>query len=260
MNEENKQEIIELYLLGELEPDVLQEFEAQLATDTRLQQRVELAKDLQDALDDAQEEVLFSEKLSILNDKYLEEGNTQPKKEQTPKSNQRRNIIGITLLITSIMVSYFIWQQLNTPKTIAPDEVFASYYEPYSSNKLARGGDNADEAYLNAIEAYDNKNYSAAITSLAQRVAAKPKEIPTQLLLGNSYLNVSPPETAKAITLFKNIAEGETIYTTSANWYLALAYLQNNQSEAAKVIFENLSENASGEFANLAKQILSEWK
>jgi len=252
MNEDNRQERIELYIRGELEPNALKDFEQQLAEDETLKQDVSLTKDVLDALDNVQSEQLLSEKLSALGDKYLTE--TEPT-TVNKKSNKNRNIIIIALLIIAAIVSIFIWQKPVEPKA---EQIFANYYEPYSSNTSTRG-DDANEDYLKAIEAYDNENYSAAIATLTQRVAKYPDEITSQLLLGNSYLNVSPPQTPKAIVLFKNITERETnIYITTANWYLALAYLQNNQQNEAKAIFEDLSQNASGRYANLAKKILTE--
>ncbi|MGB0863150.1 MAG: tetratricopeptide repeat protein [Saprospiraceae bacterium] len=262
MNENNRQELIELYLQGELEGQVLHDFEQQLKADKTLQADVILSKDVQKALDGVEGEQLLTEQISSFNNKYVTQSQLldDSTKGNNQTSNSKRNISIAALLIVAALAIFWIWQQQNTSNEIEPEQIFASYYEPYSSNQLARGDDDTDEAYLKAIEDYDNKNYNAAIVSLTQRIAAKPEEIPTQLLIGNSYLNVSPPETAKAIALFKKIAEGETIYTTSANWYLALAYLQNNELETAKAVFEDLSQNASGQFANLAKQVLSDWK
>lgn len=260
MNEENRHEIIELYLLGELEPKTLKEFEVQLQEDETLQQDVVLAKEVQEALDSVVTEQLFSEKLTTLGDKYVIEPETEAEKSEPQKSNSRRTIILLTLSAIGLIVSYFIWQQSNTPNEVQTNQIFASYYQPYSSNAVTRSDDAIDEDYLNAVEAYDNGKYNEAIASLIERVAANPTEIPTQLLLGNSYLNVSPPETQKAIDIFKSLAEsGSDLYATTANWYLALAYLQNNETNEAKAIFEDLSQNASGRYANLAKEILGDW-
>ena len=227
--------------------------------DKTIQEDILITEDVLDALDNVHAEHLFSEQLSELGDKYVT--NQSPKKISAafiPVSW----IVILGLIIFSV-VGYFLWQQFNSPESenVEPEEIFASYYEPYTANGITRNSDNIEENYLNAIKAYDNGNYKEAIPSLVQRVAAKPDDFPTQLLLGNSYLNVSPPQTQKAIELFKKIAEGNSdLYSTTANWYLALAYLQNNQSEAAKAIFEDLSQNASNRYANLSKQILSDWK
>jgi hypothetical protein len=263
MNENNRQEFIELYLQGELEGEKLHDFEEQLKVDKTLQEDVTLSKEVQEALDEVQGEQLLAEQLSSFNDKYVTKsqvlGDSQLIEAKKENSNSRRNILIVVLLTVAALAIFWIWQQQNTTPKIEAEQIFASYYEPYSSNVSARSSDE-DEAYLNAIKAYDNANYSEAITSLTQRISSKPNEISTQLLLGNSYLNLSPPETEKAIEVFKNIGEsGSDLYSNTANWDLALAYLQVNQTKEAKVIFEDLSKNTSGRYANLAKQVLSDW-
>lgn len=259
MDENNRHEQIELYLQGKLEGQTLHDFEKQMKEDKTLQKKVVLTEDVLDALDNVHAEQLFSKRLSELGDKYVTNQNPEKTSAATIPT---RWIIIIGLTILSV-VGYFLWQQFNSPtqETIEPEQIFASYYEPYTSNGIARNSDNLEENYLNAINAYDNGNYKEAIPSLLQRIVTKPNDIPTQLLLGNSYLNVSPPQTPKAIELFKKIAEGNSdLYSMTANWYLALAYLQNNEPAGAKAIFEDLSQNASGRYANLSKQILSDWK
>ena len=264
MNENNRQEFIELYLLGELEGQALRDFEEQLKEDTTLQEDVTLSKKVEEALDGVKAEQLFADKISAFGDKYVIEAQAlddKPTKANNQRSNSSRNILIIALLILTGLVVFWITQQQNTPEKIEPEQIFASYYEPYLSNKTNRSGDNIDKDYLSTIEAYDDANYSDAIAGLTQRIVSKPDDIPAQLLLGNSYLNISPPETQKAIELFKSIAaSGSDLYSTTASWYLALAYLQARQTEEAKTIFENLSKNDSARYANLAKEILTNWE
>lgn len=254
-----------MYLLGMLEGQALRDFEQQLKTDKTLQADIALSKDVQEALDGVQVEQFFSNKLSSLGDKYVTESllledENKPTQEEASTSNLRRNIFIIGLSILTALAVFWFWKQQNISEQIEstePAQIFASYYEPYSSNMSTRNGNNVDEAYQNAIKAYDDEKYSEAIESLTQRIADQSDDIPTQLLLGNSYLNVSPPETQKAIELFQQIAEGDSdLYAMTAKWYLALAHLQVDQMEEAKVIFEDLSKNTTGRYANLAKEIL----
>ena len=257
MNEDNRQEKIELYLQGKLEEQSRHDFEEQLKQDKALQEDVKLSREIEKAINEVEGEELFKENLSRLGDKYVV--------AEAPKNNgffgSARWLVIILLVVVLAVVGYFLWQQSNTSNAVEPEQIFASYYEPYTLGGNTRSNGNVDEDYSNAIKAYDNGNYSEAIESFTQRVAANPDDISTQLLLGNCYLNISPPETQTAIELFKPIAEGGSeLYATTAKWYLAFAYLQDNQTEEAKAIFEDISNNNSGRYTTLAKQILSDWK
>lgn len=269
MNEDNRQEYIELYLLGKLEGQALRDFEHALETDQTLQMDVTLSKEVQEALNSVQAEQLFANKLSPLGDKYVTESLLSEDKsieDNASTSNSRRNIIIIVVSILTALAVLGVWWQQNVQeeveevKEIESEQIFASYYQPYPSNTATRSSDGVDEAYQNAVKAYDEGRYADAIESLTQRVVAKPDDIPTQLLLGNSYLNVSPPKTQKAIEVFQQIATGDSVYVTTAKWYLALTHLQASEAEKAKIIFEDLSKNTTGRYANLAKEILKDWR
>jgi cytochrome c-type biogenesis protein CcmH/NrfG len=254
MENENRQEIIDLYLQGELTSNLLKDFEEQLKEDKMLQKDVILSKDVLEALDSAKDEQMFGDKLSALKlgDKYLVASKTK-------ESNQKKSIIITFLVIATIAISLFMWKKLSVPQV--NKQVFANYYEPYPSNASTRGINNIDQNYLNAIEAYDNKNYSEAIKNLTQRLESHSQEISTQLLLANSYMNTSPSETQKAIDILKSVIENQAyLYSITAKWYLALAYLQNKQNNKAKIIFEELALNKSGKYPKLSKEILSNWE
>ncbi len=253
MDKNNRQESIELYLQGKLEGQSLHDFEQQLKVDKTLQEDVTISKDVEEVINEVESEELFKENLLKLGGQYVV--------AQKPKTNATSFPLnwGIIILVVVVLavVGYFFWQQQNISNSVEPEQIFASYYEPYPSSSITRSNVDTDEAYQNAIKAYNNEKYSEAIEGLT----TKPADIPTQLLLSNCYLKVSPPETQKAIEALKSIAEGDSdLYSTTANWYLALAYLQNNQENEAKAIFKDLSQNGSNRYANLAKKILAEWK
>lgn len=104
---------------------------------------------------------------------------------------------------------------------------------------VTRGEEAVDEQVLTAIRAYKDKNYELSITIWQQLITTRKIEGSTHYNLALCYLQKEPSEPKEAI---KNLLEARNTKTVQeeANWALALAYLQANQKEEAKVILEEI--------------------
>ena len=66
-------------------------------------------------------------------------------------------------------------------------------------------------------------------------------------------------QTQAVIDLFKPLAKDETnLYAEEAQWYLALAYLQNDQITEAQLLLKMIAAKQTGKYPNLAKAVLEQ--
>lgn len=73
------------------------------------------------------------------------------------------------------------------------------------------------------------------------------------MALGSAYLGAD--QQSEAIKTFSVIPSGSTAYQ-SAQWYLALAYLKDNQVDEAKTILEALAKQGERTYPRKAKELL----
>ncbi len=157
----------------------------------------------------------------------------------------------IILLVAVATISYLM---LSEPT--ASEVLFAEYFSPYPSIKpeIRQPVATSEDPLEAALSAYD-RNKSSATMRLFEKVLAEGTEnITAQFFLGNLYLSHKEPESA--IESFKKVVTAEANeFTTSANWYLALAYLLNNDLSECRGILSQLS-SASGFYQNKARELL----
>ena len=99
-----------------------------------------------------------------------------------------------------------------------------------------------DSLRAQAIAAYINGNFVAA-AQLREQVVERDSAIIEEdiFYLGLSYLYQQPPKVQRAIPYFEQASEWPAgQFTAESRWFLALAYLQNEQIPAARQILENI--------------------
>jgi hypothetical protein len=168
-----------------------------------------------------------------------------------------------------LMAASFLWIIITSGglmfqnRLISPRDadLFMAYYQPYPSNLFARGSENVDSLGAAVVALYDNKDYQSVIGLLEQRMIESPNDdIPSKMLLGNSYLAIEllePFQAAKAIEIFKSLAaDKDNIYKETAQWYLALSYIRKGNHLAAKQFLEILAVKRYGKYPKLANELL----
>jgi tetratricopeptide (TPR) repeat protein len=124
--------------------------------------------------------------------------------------------------------------------TTGPDKLFASHFSPYKTVLSVRGNENNDELLSKGIIAYSTSNYKEAIESLE---AIPDKSYVVSFYLGVSYLGVKPPKGKEAIMILNKVLTNDNDFKQQAIWYKALALLVTNETEKAKVLFEEIVTN-----------------
>ncbi len=117
----------------------------------------------------------------------------------------------------------------------APGKLFSENYHHYDRHVL-RGG----ESYSALAEHYSSGKMDSVIWDFKNLNAPVPEEY---LLAGIAYLEKNQPE--KAIETFKTlIAKNQNsktdFFEDDAEYYLAMSYLDNQESEKALPIFEKI--------------------
>ena len=253
MDENIKQEKIELYLTGQLKDKELEEFESTINSDEALAQDVAIMKDLEEAMSDFEHEKELSNKLKFLSKKYItEEAINKTTSPQIVPIYRKKWFVAATVLLI-VVAGGLLFQNVFQPK--ADTDLFATYYKSYPSNLLTRGEN--DETYNDIVKSYNENDFTTVINLLEERLADKPNDTPSKMMLGNSYLSLEPVEAQKAIKIFQPIANDNTnVYQETAQWYLALAYLENDNVELAEPILKLLSEKEYGKYPKLAQELL----
>jgi hypothetical protein len=247
MKEHSYEDEMEAYLSSEMTGKEQASFEEIIKNSPALAQDIKVMNEIDDVLNHNVKEQAFAAQLEMLGNQYFLEEGTNSKSSNTFK----KWIIGF-FVIALVGVSLWWFNSARTPKT--SEQLFASYYEPYPVSEATRGND-TEEAY---ISYYNSQEYDKASSFLEELITQFPEENKYQIALGNSYLNTNPSKIDDAIRVFTKITENENVYQSTAQWYLALAFLKNNEKENALFLLENLAQKAQGKYSELAQSLLDE--
>lgn len=155
-----------------------------------------------------------------------------PVKTISPVKRILRYSAGIAAAAVLIAAVFF----LTNPASDTTGSVYSAYYQPYELRNL-RG----ESGVQDSMEiAYSKKDYTA-VRKLFE--ANRTDSIKALLLNGTAALELNDPQTA--IGSFNRILElnkttGLKQYQDETEYYLALAYLKNNQPAPALTILEKI--------------------
>jgi len=258
---------IDQYINGELTGEALANFEAKLLTNKELAEEVALYKDVEMTLTSVytheREDAELTQTFNQLGKKYFtkeatiqETDSTKIKQDNTKvvqlqptsKENEKgkssslrwlRPVIGLAVAALIALLIFQPWQS----------DLIRPFDTPYELAIIKRSPDS--QALEQAQKAYNSGDYAAALPVFEQY----PDKVEVQLAKGNTehYLG----KTDAAINTFQQIASGGSVYVSTANWYLAGAYLQKNQAEKAKAALNKIK---GGQYYEKAQKLLDEIK
>lgn len=210
----NKSDYIIKYFEGTLSNLELKEFNTLLINDNDFKEAFEFEKELQETL--------------VLNDRE------QLKKEMQLWDNipsKRRfkpwQIAASLLILLGTSLLLFFNSQSNST-----EKLYASYFEPYRNivQPIVRG-EHKDDIQFKAFEAYETKDYKNAILHFNEILKEKPNAT-ISFYKANALMQLNKANQA-IIILEANIKNADTLQGRNL-WYLALAYLKNNNIDASK--------------------------
>ena len=214
MEPNEKYDLIEQYLAGELKGAALADFEQQLDADPSLKKEVELHAGVTASLKGEKVHELRSVITSV------------DQEWQAPHARRipMRWVMGIAASLALLITAIFLFRPQQDP--------FVAYFEVYPTTFLTRY-DTTNQLILAATQAYNNEAYQEAITQLENLIQTNPDDLRYPFYLGLSHLASGAPDIA--IPYLTQVAEEPgNLLQEQARWYQALAYLRVGKSEQAK--------------------------
>jgi hypothetical protein len=266
MDETNKNEAIEKYLLGQLKGEHLEAFEEQLAADAGFRKEVALERaivrslkkagraDLRQKLESFHQEMGFE-----IEPPAPEKG--KPVQQQAPHPRPvlqlkiKRRYLLAAASFALVLACTFTWRALYQNHN-TPEAIFEHYYEPYDEIAVLRNIPTKIAIKNEAALAYNERNYRKSI-QLFKIVLEKGKDEEALFYLGNAYLSANMP--MEATSTFEAYLRDFTEYKTEAKWYLSLSYLKAGKDLKARNLLQELAEIKGPEnpYRDKAREILS---
>jgi len=168
---------------------------------------------------------------------------------ETEHDQKRKNVWIISAAAAAVIFLISIPLYLYFQSNSNPD-LFAAYYTPFPADQQVRGSEQTDMA----MNLYREGKYAEAARVFESAAGSGKSDQRMLLLLGNCYLNLNDP--AKAVGYLERSSEGEsTILSQSSDWYLALAFLKQDNIERARIQLSSMA-TQNHLYRDRAKQLL----
>ncbi|MBT1696004.1 hypothetical protein KK083_03890 [Fulvivirgaceae bacterium PWU4] len=245
MSELSQTEMIARYLQGELDAKDLEQFNARLATDDAFKREVELQRTIIKNITRAGRHALRSQ-LKQYHQQIIHETEATSsqdisgeatvrgrsfKNRSRPATRKRALLMAacVVIALTAIGLGYYAY--------LSPERIFNDEFKPYAI-RTTRGS----SAPADIVSLYRDHDYNHYLSAYQAREVKSLQEI---FLAGNVYLIKA--DAARAIQCFRQVmienekraAEDQRYYEDS-EYFLALAYLQNNEPDKAEILFRKI--------------------
>jgi len=262
-NIEDKQDIIDRYLLDNMDENESAAFEKQLAEDSELRKETELTRLILSAIREEGEQAAFEAMKTVPKETFYKLL-TSP---QPATGFSRQRMIYLTLSAAAACIILLLLYTGFTPR-YSSEQLFAQYYQvqPYETVPVRGGFDlSPDERewirqaeifyrqadYVNALALYNRL--------FAQR--AEQEALPAEVVFYAAICRFETEDLSGAIEILEEIvSDGTSDYQDDACWNLALAYLKDGQRKKAAEYLEQLRYKESdytdkaGELTNKLKE------
>lgn len=234
-------EKIEQYLSGEMNAQERSEFEQQLAADEQLHNNFELYNNINATMSASPNENELRQTLQQMSKKYFNSDAV------VKKGSFKKWLAVAASLIFIIAVSFYF---LMNRKPSA-EKLYAAFAQHNNINIQFRGTA-TDSLAGQAAAIFNNKDYRNALPLLQNYLQQQPDDIQMKFAEAICYLETGKPGEAKKI--FTTIADGQTAYKETAQWYQALTALKQKDLTQCRTILTAIP-NTSPYFSK-AKELL----
>lgn len=172
---------------------------------------------------------------------------------ETPKTNKKWLSKWSVAASIIVAVGAGYWFMNQSPNNI---ELYEDYYQSYP-NVVAPTvrGENSEDIKSEAFYEYDNGNYEKSLV-LFSKIYETDKD--DYALFYKALSQMELQKTTEAIATFKQFDLGKNnAFTPFVKWYLALAYLKENQKALAMPLLKSLSETQNPQ-QEMAQKLLKE--
>ncbi|MEM6841607.1 MAG: hypothetical protein AAF632_05240 [Bacteroidota bacterium] len=233
---------MEDYIHGNLSVTEREQFEADMATDEQLREEVELHRQLISSVE--------TESLRQLLDQ-IHEKNFESE-VQVVSMPRRRSFFPMAIAASVALLILAGWWIFNL-QTSSPESVYAAYFTPAEGLPTTLGySTNTD--FAEGMVSYKLEEYAEALEYWQPLLEVDPTNDTLNYYVGVTFLANEQPDSA--IDYLTTVVSGEqSSFRTSAQWYLALAYLKTDQGEQAKPLLEDLA-NRNNPYQSQSSEIL----
>ena len=221
-------ELLIRYLDGELSGSEKEQLEKQLNTDKLLQEELQSLQLTRDAV----RSYGLKQKVASIHEQMMKEFSAPVR-----KINPGKRLIQYSLAIAASLILIFISIQAYTFFTLSPGKLFSGNYRSYELNTARSSGTEP----TTIEKTYQEKKYSevAALAENSTDIEANFLGAMSNMELKN--ISKAIEEYKKAITL--NEAANTNIFKDEAEYYLALAYVQNKNYKQALDLMQKIHNN-----------------
>jgi tetratricopeptide (TPR) repeat protein len=240
---------IERYNAGEMSDTEKQWFLRELEGNENLRNEVNLRK--------RTDEILKKQDIMTLRSKLAAIEKQRNEVKSPVKDSKKSVYVKYAAVIAGLVI---IGSLIILPaKNLSSDEIVKQYYKAYEPPTGQRSALSvADADFTLALEFYNTHDYDKAAVLFTKVLENKPNDMQTVLLIGVSNFEEKRYPEAKQ-SFGKVIDDKDNLYVDQARWYLALCYLNTDETEKAKQLFEIIGKE-NGFYQKDAKKIIRELK
>lgn len=236
--ETNRFNQIDNYLQERLTNKEAREFEEELFQNKEFSRKVQLCRELKEAI--------LEEDIATLRQKL-----SKISKEK-PKSIHKAMLLKMAATFALLIVaSAIVWKSYDSP-----ERLFNTYYSRYQPSGIGRNASsNRTIQQEHIIELYKQGKLIDVTPLLEKYTAEQSGETAAMLMLASAYLENNA--TTKAEILLVNILNQnqKEIYTETAQWYLCLSYLKQEKYKQLSIELSKIIAHG-GKYSKDAEKIL----
>lgn len=243
--------LIDDYLNGNLSGQKLHDFEKKMEMDSDFREEVLMHKDVNELFTHMEIEETKAKAKALIRQKEQKQPTIKAAKETIPKSIAANNRqftwlkIAAVCLLFLLPILYFV-PSLFTQQSTLPQLAETHFQAPENLDGIAFTRNTATitdtkAMWLKANRQYQQKDYNEALLTLNQLNNSD------TLALAKGICFYENKQVEKAIVSFEEvIANPQTQFDIKASWYLALAYLANEQSDKALPLLQKIKKEEVG--------------
>lgn len=249
MDEEERYELIEQYLEGDLSGQARLDFEQEMKTNEALTVEVELHREVRDAILD-EKEVELEQTLKNIGDEYRQSDSGQS--AQGTRLGRRQFLMIAASVVLLAVVGWFAISQFSSSST--PEQLFKQHFAPYEVPANMRGKNVPESELQAALASYKDGDFKSAISKLEG--LEKKYGIDEQVLFYRAVSELAVGKSQVAKGLFEQVITiPDNQSTVQSQWYLALCWLQMGEPENAKRFLVELADYPN-KYQQSAQEIL----
>ncbi|WP_149274997.1 tetratricopeptide repeat protein [Pareuzebyella sediminis] len=254
----DKETLLEKYLQDKLNEPEWQEFNDLLKSDPDFRAEAEFQMDVRRAITTEEDENFMNILADFETEARVAEQRTASTEEQTEahreapktKSFPKKWLVAASIALLAGLTYFFTANQ-----TANPHDLFTENFVPYRNvtHPITRG-EETNDAKNQAFLAYSKGNYQEALP-LFTALYTSAKEPYYLFYKANALIQLNRAE--EAIPLLQEHLQTDDSLTDKSTWYLAMAYLQLEDTKKAKEALKKVVEMNTYK-AKEAKQLLEE--